>query len=57
MPEEARQAYFTRAAQVLPARRVATAQDVAAAVMLAATSPNLTGTVIPSDGGLRLVQI
>jgi NAD(P)-dependent dehydrogenase (short-subunit alcohol dehydrogenase family) len=57
LPEEARQAYFAQAAGALPTRRIATAEDVAAAVVLAATSPNLTGTVIPSDGGLRLVQL
>ncbi len=46
-----RRAYFDQAAQALPARRIATADDVAAAVVLAATNPNLTGTVIQSDGG------
>jgi hypothetical protein len=30
---------------------------VAAAVVLAATNPNLTGTIIQSDGGLRLVSV
>ncbi|MGH3397059.1 MAG: SDR family oxidoreductase [Streptosporangiaceae bacterium] len=57
LPEDARRAYFARAAQALPARRIATAEDVAAAVVLAATNPNLTGTVIQSDGGARLVSI
>jgi NAD(P)-dependent dehydrogenase (short-subunit alcohol dehydrogenase family) len=52
-----RRAYFAQAAQALPARRIATAEDVAAAVVLAATNPNLTGTVIQSDGGARLVSI
>jgi NAD(P)-dependent dehydrogenase (short-subunit alcohol dehydrogenase family) len=57
LPEDARRAYFDQAARVLPARRIATAPDVAAAVVLAATNPNLTGTIIQSDGGARLVSI
>jgi NAD(P)-dependent dehydrogenase (short-subunit alcohol dehydrogenase family) len=57
MPEEARQAYFAQAAQVLPVRRIATAADIAEAVVLAATNPNLTGTIIEADGGARLVSI
>jgi NAD(P)-dependent dehydrogenase (short-subunit alcohol dehydrogenase family) len=54
LPDDVRRAYFEQAAQVLPARRIATAEDVAAAVVLAATNPNLTGTVIQADGGLHL---
>jgi NAD(P)-dependent dehydrogenase (short-subunit alcohol dehydrogenase family) len=57
LPEEARQAYFAQAAAVLPVRRVATADDIADAVVLAATNPNLTGTVIETDGGARLVSL
>jgi NAD(P)-dependent dehydrogenase (short-subunit alcohol dehydrogenase family) len=57
LPEDARRAYFDQAARALPARRVATAADVAAAVVLAAANPNLTGTVIQSDGGARLVSL
>jgi NAD(P)-dependent dehydrogenase (short-subunit alcohol dehydrogenase family) len=57
MPEEARLDYFARAARVLPTRRIATADDIAAAVVLAATNPNMTGTVIQSDAGVRLVSI
>jgi NAD(P)-dependent dehydrogenase (short-subunit alcohol dehydrogenase family) len=57
LPEEARQAYFAQAAQVLPVRRIATADDIAEAVVLAATNPNLTGTVIETDGGARFVPI
>jgi NAD(P)-dependent dehydrogenase (short-subunit alcohol dehydrogenase family) len=56
LPEEARQAYFSQAAQALLTRRIATADDVADAVVLAATNPNLTGTVIETDGGARLVS-
>ena len=57
LPEETRRAYFAQAAQTLPARRVATADDVAEVVVLAATNPNLTGTVIEADGGARLVTL
>jgi NAD(P)-dependent dehydrogenase (short-subunit alcohol dehydrogenase family) len=52
-----RREYFAQAAQVLPVRRIATAEDVAEAVVLAATNPNLTGTVIETDGGARLVSM
>lgn len=54
---EARQAWFSQAASLLPARRVATADDVAEAVVLAATNVNITGTVIEADGGARLVSM
>ena len=57
LPDDARQAYFARAAKTLPARRVATADDVAEAVVLAATNANLTGSVIEADGGARLVAM
>jgi NAD(P)-dependent dehydrogenase (short-subunit alcohol dehydrogenase family) len=57
LPDDQRQAYFSAVAQALPARRIATAQDIADAVILAATNPNMTGTVIETDGGARLVQI
>jgi NAD(P)-dependent dehydrogenase (short-subunit alcohol dehydrogenase family) len=57
LPDDARREYFAQAAQVLPVRRIATAEDVAEAVVLAATNPNLTGTVIETDGGARLVSM
>jgi NAD(P)-dependent dehydrogenase (short-subunit alcohol dehydrogenase family) len=57
MPEADRVAYFDHAAGVLPARQIATASHIAEAVVLAATNPNLTGTVIESDAGARLVSI
>jgi hypothetical protein len=53
----ARRAYFARAARALPARRVATADDIAEVVVLAATNPDLTGTIIEADGGARLVSV
>jgi NAD(P)-dependent dehydrogenase (short-subunit alcohol dehydrogenase family) len=57
LPGAARQAYFDQAAAVLPTRRIATADDIAAVVVLAATNPNLTGTIIEADGGARLVSM
>jgi NAD(P)-dependent dehydrogenase (short-subunit alcohol dehydrogenase family) len=57
MPEETRDAYFASAEKVLPVRRVASADDVVESVVLAATNQNLTGTVIESDGGARLVSL
>ena len=56
-PYDAKQAHFTQAAQALPARRIATAGDITDAVVLRATNPNLTGTIIETDGGARLVSI
>jgi NAD(P)-dependent dehydrogenase (short-subunit alcohol dehydrogenase family) len=57
LPAEAREAYFAQAAERLPTRRVATAEDVAEVVALAATNPNLTGTVIEADGGARIAAL
>jgi NAD(P)-dependent dehydrogenase (short-subunit alcohol dehydrogenase family) len=57
LPEEARREYFAQTARVLPNRRIATADDVAEAAVLAATNPNITGTVIETDGGARLVSL
>jgi NAD(P)-dependent dehydrogenase (short-subunit alcohol dehydrogenase family) len=57
LPDEARDAFFAQAAQVLPTRRIATADDIADAVVFAATNPNMTGAIIESDGGARLVSM
>lgn len=56
VPEDARGAYFAQAAQALPVRRIATAEDVADVVVLAATNANTTGTIIETDGGAHLVS-
>lgn len=56
-PAEAKAGYFAQLAAALPARRIATADDIAAVVVLAATNRNLTGTVIEADGGARLVSL
>lgn len=57
MPADAKQEYFEQTAAVLPARHVATADDIADVVVVAATNVNLTGTVIEADGGARLVSL
>jgi NAD(P)-dependent dehydrogenase (short-subunit alcohol dehydrogenase family) len=57
LPDQARQDYFAAAAKTLPAGRVATAEDVAEVVALAATNLNLTGTILETDGGARLVSM
>jgi len=57
LPADARQAYFDQAAAALPVRHVATADEVAEVVVLAATNRNLTGTVLEADGGARLISL
>jgi NAD(P)-dependent dehydrogenase (short-subunit alcohol dehydrogenase family) len=51
---EERTEFFKQAAATLPIRRIATAHDIAEAVVLLATNPNITGAVIETDGGARL---
>jgi NAD(P)-dependent dehydrogenase (short-subunit alcohol dehydrogenase family) len=57
LPEDARREYFARTARVLPNRHIGTAEDIAEATALAVTNPNITGTVIETDGGGRLVSL
>lgn len=57
MPVDARRECFAQAEQALPARHIATADDIAEVVVVAATNLNLTGTVIEADGGARLVSL
>jgi NAD(P)-dependent dehydrogenase (short-subunit alcohol dehydrogenase family) len=57
LPEQARRDYFAAAAAALPARQIATADQIAEVVVLAATNPNITGTVIETDAGARLVSV
>ncbi|MHB1801373.1 MAG: SDR family oxidoreductase [Actinomycetes bacterium] len=54
VPDADRQAMFGQIAESLPTRRIAAADDIAQAVVLLAVNPNLTGTVIESDGGAHL---
>jgi NAD(P)-dependent dehydrogenase (short-subunit alcohol dehydrogenase family) len=57
LPDDARQEYFAQTARALPNQRIATADDIAQATVLAATNPNITGTIIETDGGARLVSL
>jgi NAD(P)-dependent dehydrogenase (short-subunit alcohol dehydrogenase family) len=57
LPEEARQDYFAAAAKALPVGHVASADELAEVVVLAATNGNLTGTVLEADGGARLITL
>ena len=57
LPDQARQDLFDQAAAQLPNRRIASPADIAEAVVLAATNPNITGTVLETDGGSRLVSM
>jgi NAD(P)-dependent dehydrogenase (short-subunit alcohol dehydrogenase family) len=57
MTDEVRRNYFARTAELLPVRRVATVEDVAEAIVFAATNANITGTVIEADGGMRLISM
>lgn len=47
----------TQAAQALPVRPIAAAEDIGEVVVLAATNTNITGTIIETDGGARLVSM
>lgn len=52
---EARARTYEAMAAMVPAQRVGTPEDVAAAVMLCVTNGFMTGAVIDCDGGRRLV--
>jgi NAD(P)-dependent dehydrogenase (short-subunit alcohol dehydrogenase family) len=54
MPAELRERLASEAAAATPLGRVATPEDVADAIFAVATSPFLTGVVVPCDGGKRL---
>lgn len=54
MPADQRKGMFDQVAARLPARRIGTVDDLAAAVMYAATNGFVTGTVLHVDGGARL---
>ncbi|MFJ1765226.1 SDR family oxidoreductase [Amycolatopsis sp. NPDC088138] len=56
-PDEMRAGFFAQTAAQVPVRRVATADDVAEVVALAATNANLSGTVLEADGGAHLVSV
>ncbi|MGE5181704.1 MAG: SDR family oxidoreductase [Acidobacteriota bacterium] len=54
VPPEMKQQVFAHAAQTLPARRVGTPADVAAAAVMVATNGFITGSVVEVDGGHHL---
>lgn len=54
MPEAARLAMFAATAAKLPAGRIGQPADIAAAILMAAANPFLTGATIDIDGGLHL---
>ncbi|WCB91681.1 Glucose 1-dehydrogenase [Baekduia alba] len=56
MPAEARAATHDGIAATVPAGRVGAAEDVAQAIVFAATNPYMTGVVVPVDGGLILAR-
>ncbi|MFE4683521.1 hypothetical protein ACFRNJ_22330 [Streptomyces sp. NPDC056721] len=51
---EEREGFFASAAASLPTKRIATAPDIAEAVVLLATNPNITGTILETIGGAHL---
>lgn len=55
MPTDRREAFFAGVAGKLPARRICTADDVAALIVAAMTNPAMTGSVLRLDGGYVLV--
>lgn len=57
MPDDVRQGFFDQAGQALPVGHIAAAEDVAQVVVLAATNPKTTGTILETDGGARLVSM
>jgi NAD(P)-dependent dehydrogenase (short-subunit alcohol dehydrogenase family) len=57
LPEQAKADWFAAATAGLPARHIATAEEIADAVVLLAGNPSATGTILPIDGGARFVQL
>jgi NAD(P)-dependent dehydrogenase (short-subunit alcohol dehydrogenase family) len=57
LPEDDRRDYFAQTAQRLPTRRIATADDIAEVVVMAATNLNITGTILETDGGVPLASM
>lgn len=57
MPASDKNAYFEQSAKILPVGKIGTPEEVAEAILLLATNKNITGTVIETDGGARLVTL
>jgi NAD(P)-dependent dehydrogenase (short-subunit alcohol dehydrogenase family) len=56
LPEEARKGMFAATAARLPAGRIGAPEDIAQAILLAATNPFLTGATLDVDGGAHLAR-
>jgi NAD(P)-dependent dehydrogenase (short-subunit alcohol dehydrogenase family) len=56
LPAEDRRAWFESATEVLPVGHVSSADEIAEAVVLAATNPSMTGTILNIDGGARFAR-
>jgi NAD(P)-dependent dehydrogenase (short-subunit alcohol dehydrogenase family) len=56
MPAEAREATHSGIAATVPAGRVGAPEDIADAIVFAATNTYMTGVVVPVDGGLVLAR-
>ena len=56
MPDDQREALFSRLAAALPVGRVGTAEDVADGIWHLLTNGFVTGTVLHVDGGHRLAR-
>jgi NAD(P)-dependent dehydrogenase (short-subunit alcohol dehydrogenase family) len=54
VPDSDREGLFAQIAAGLPTKRIATPDDIAQILVLLSTNPNITGTVIESDGGAHL---
>lgn len=54
MSENEQEAMFTGASQTIPLRRIGTAEEIAQAMVFAATNPYITGTILDISGGLHL---
>ena len=54
LDDAGREAMFREVAVGLPTGRIAAADDIAQVIELLATNPNITGTVVESDGGARV---
>jgi NAD(P)-dependent dehydrogenase (short-subunit alcohol dehydrogenase family) len=55
-PKELKRAVFAQASQTLPVKRVGTADEVAAAIVMVATNGFMTGTVLDVGGGGTLAR-
>jgi NAD(P)-dependent dehydrogenase (short-subunit alcohol dehydrogenase family) len=56
VPDQEREAWFRSAAKALPVGHVSNAQEIAEAVVLAATNTSMTGAILNVDGGARFAH-